>query len=175
MYEKIVLVTRKTRLQQLVERFNSRGQARFYIEHAGGDFADYQAEDDAYLRSLEALHRGLDLGLKVQQIERAVVPTFLFAPTDLVVALGKEKRGQKTPVDGLDLEPHAERAVELIERAAVDLVLAQVLGEVPARVLDVELRLGACVEPLDELRQPRLASDQHDLVEARHVTFRSAT
>ena len=37
MYEKIVLVTRKTRLQELVERFNSRAQAKFYIEHAGGD------------------------------------------------------------------------------------------------------------------------------------------
>jgi NAD kinase len=89
-YEKIVLVTRKTRLQELVERFNSRGQARFYIEHAGGDFGDYLREDDAYARSLEVLHRGLDLGLKVQQIERAIVPTFLFALRDLVVAVGQD-------------------------------------------------------------------------------------
>jgi NAD kinase len=89
-YDKIVLVTRKTRLQQLVERFNSRSQAKFYIEHAGGDFGDYVREDDAYTRSLEVLHRGLDLGLKVQQIERAIVPTFLFAPHDLVVAIGQD-------------------------------------------------------------------------------------
>jgi NAD kinase len=90
MYEKIVLVTRKTRLQQLVERFNSRGQAKFYIEHAGGDFGDYLREDDAYVRALEVLHRGLDLGVKVQAIERHLVPTFLFAPTDLVVAVGQD-------------------------------------------------------------------------------------
>lgn len=90
MFEKIVLVTRKTRLQQLVERFNSRAQAKFYIEHAGGDFADYVAEDDAYARSLEALHRTLDLGLKVQQVERGLIPTFLFAPRDLVVAVGQD-------------------------------------------------------------------------------------
>jgi NAD kinase len=89
-YEKIVLVTRKTRLQQLVERFNSRGQAKFYIEHAGGDFGDYQREDDAYARALEVLHRGLDLGVKVHAIERRLVPTFLFAPTDLVVAVGQD-------------------------------------------------------------------------------------
>jgi NAD kinase len=89
-YEKIVLVTRKTRLQQLVERFNSKGQAKFYIEHAGGDFADYVREDDAYHRSLEVLHRGLDLGLKVHQIPREYVPTFLFAPSDLVVAVGQD-------------------------------------------------------------------------------------
>jgi NAD kinase len=89
-FEKIVLVTRKTRLQQLVERFNSKGQAKFYIEHAGGEFADYQREDDAYHRSLEALHRTLDLGLTVHQIRREIVPTYLFAPSDLVVALGQD-------------------------------------------------------------------------------------
>ena len=89
-FEKIVLITRKTRLQGLVERFNSRAQAKFYIEHAGGDFGDYLKEDDAYARSLEVLHRGLDLGLKVQQVERTLIPTFLFADKDLVVALGQD-------------------------------------------------------------------------------------
>jgi NAD kinase len=89
-FDKIVLVTRKTRLQELVERFNSRGQARFYIEHAGGSFADYAAEDETYARSLDALHRALDLGLRVQTLERAIVPTFLFAPSDLVVAVGQD-------------------------------------------------------------------------------------
>lgn len=89
-FDKIVLVTRKTRLAQLVERFNTRAQAKFYIEHAGGDFADYVLEDDTYRRSLEALHGDLDLGLKVQPIERAIVPTFLFAGTDLIVAVGQD-------------------------------------------------------------------------------------
>ena len=89
-YEKLVLVTRKTRLQQLVERFNSRGQARFYIEHAGGDFGDYQREDDAYARSLEVMHRSLELGLRLQVLERGLVPTFLFSPHDLIVALGQD-------------------------------------------------------------------------------------
>ena len=89
-YEKIVLVTRRTRLAQLIARWNSRGQAKFYLEHAGGDFADYEREDDAYARSLEALYRGFEPGLKVHQIDREIVPTFLFAPTDLVVALGQD-------------------------------------------------------------------------------------
>ena len=90
MFEKLVLVTRKTRLAQLIERFNSRGQAKFYIEHAGGDFGDYQREDDAYARSLELLHRGLDLGIKIHQIDREIVPTYLFAERDLVVAVGQD-------------------------------------------------------------------------------------
>jgi len=42
MYKKLVIVTRKTRLQELIARFNTRSQAKFYIEHAGGDFSDYE-------------------------------------------------------------------------------------------------------------------------------------
>ena len=53
MFEKLVLVTRKTRLEELIERFNTRAQAKFYIEHAGGDFSTYESEHDAYQRSLE--------------------------------------------------------------------------------------------------------------------------
>jgi NAD kinase len=89
-YDKIVMVTRKTRLAQLVERFNTRAQAKFYIEHAGGDFEDYVREDEAYVRSLEVLHRSLDLGLKVQHVDRGFVPTFVFAPSDLIVAVGQD-------------------------------------------------------------------------------------
>ncbi len=89
-YDKIVLVTRKTRLQQLVARFNSKGQAKFYLEHAGADFADYVREDDAYTRSLDVLQRNLDLGLRLQAIDREIVPTFMFAPTDVVVAVGQD-------------------------------------------------------------------------------------
>ena len=48
MMEKLVLVTRQTRLEGLIERFNSRAQSKFYIEHAGGDFADYEAAQLVY-------------------------------------------------------------------------------------------------------------------------------
>jgi NAD kinase len=90
MFEKIVLVTRKTRLAELVERLNTRAQARFYLEHAGQDFEDYASEDATYRRALELLHRELEQGLPVQQVDRALVPTFLFTGKELVVALGQD-------------------------------------------------------------------------------------
>ena len=37
---KIVLVTRPTRLAELVIRFNTVSQAKFYVEHQGADFSD---------------------------------------------------------------------------------------------------------------------------------------
>lgn len=89
-FEKIVLVTRKTRLTELIERFNTLSQAKFYIEHAGGNFNEYLSEDEAYRRSAEVVRHAIELGLKVQEIDRAWVPTFTFLPEDLVVTLGQD-------------------------------------------------------------------------------------
>ena len=90
MFEKVVLVTRKTRLEELIERFNTRAQARFYIEHAGGDFNTYAEEHEAYQRSLESVRRSIEVGFKIQVIERGFLPTYLFAPTDVIVTLGQD-------------------------------------------------------------------------------------
>jgi NAD kinase len=90
MYKKLIIVTRKTRLQELVERFNTRSQAKFYIEHAGGDFADYEREDDAYRSSLEVLRRCLDFEMPQQLVDRVLVPTFQFQKEDLIVTLGQD-------------------------------------------------------------------------------------
>jgi NAD kinase len=92
--EKIVVVTRKTSLEELVERHNSREQARFYVEARGATFADYEAEHDSYQRALETLRRALATalppGVRVQWIERDFLPQFVFGERDLVVALGPD-------------------------------------------------------------------------------------
>lgn len=90
MYEKLVLVTRKTRLAGLIERFNTRAQAKFYLEHAGLDFADYQLEDDTYRRSVDAVRESLDFGLKLQVLDRSLISTYFFADKDVVVAIGQD-------------------------------------------------------------------------------------
>ena len=90
MFNKIIIVTRKTRLEELIERFNTRSQAKFYIEHAGGEFADYEKEDDAYRRALEQVRDSVDFGLPHQLVDRSIVPTFVFQERDLVITLGQD-------------------------------------------------------------------------------------
>ena len=90
MFKKLIIVTRKTRLQELVERFNTHSQAKFYIEHAGGDLADYEREDDAYRRSLDGLRRSLEFDIPQQLVDRSLVPTFQFHAEDLVFTLGQD-------------------------------------------------------------------------------------
>jgi hypothetical protein len=87
-YDKIVLVTRKTRLDGLVERFNTIGQVRFYIEHSGGDFKQFQREHDRYYAAVAELRRSLEGSLKIQVIERGFLPNFLFSESDVVVTIG---------------------------------------------------------------------------------------
>jgi NAD kinase len=126
-YEKIVLITRKTRLDELVERFNTLAQAKFYIEHAGGDFAGYVAEHDAYQRSLEAVRRAVEVGLKLQVMDRSLVPSFVFSKQDVVVTLGQDglvantaKYAAGQPLLGVNPDPSRFDGV-LLPFAASDL------------------------------------------------------
>ncbi len=87
---KIVLIVRRTRLDDLVARFNTEDQARFYVEHLGADFSDYQAEDHTYKRAVREAQRLLSRHGRLQVVPRAFVPNFLFGPKDTVVAVGQD-------------------------------------------------------------------------------------
>lgn len=89
-YEKIVVVTRKTRLDELIERFNTLNQAKFYIEHSGGNFKEYQDEHNAYYRSLDHVHRSIDIGLKFQFMDRYLLSTATITNKDVVVSVGQD-------------------------------------------------------------------------------------
>lgn len=87
---KLVLVTRKTRLDELVARFNTLAQAQFYVEHMGADFSDYVRENVLYQRALTQARDILaELGL-VQVLDRAFLPNFIFGPEDVVVVVGQD-------------------------------------------------------------------------------------
>lgn len=88
--EQVVVVTRKTALEELVERFNTREQARFYLEHMGASFEDYEEAHETYLASIATLRSAIPDGLRSQFIERAFLPTFSFNEKDLVVAVGQD-------------------------------------------------------------------------------------
>lgn len=136
MFDKLVVVTRRTRLEELVDRFNTIGQARFYLERAGTDFSQYQVEHDAYRRATDIVRRGLDLGLPRQWIDRALVPTYTFGRGDVVITLGQDglvanvaKYTGAQPIVGVNPDPARYDGVLLPwtpgdARAAVAAVLA---------------------------------------------------
>lgn len=87
---KIILVVRETRLEELKARFNTVSQARFYVEQLGGDFNDYEQEDAAYRRAVEQAQQQLGLLGRVQLVHRSFIPNFVFGPEDIAVAVGQD-------------------------------------------------------------------------------------
>jgi len=87
---KIVLIVRKTRLEELIERFNTEDQARFYIEHLGEDFSEFKDEHLQYLASMKKTMEILDKLGRVQVLDRSYVPNFVFGSEDSIVVLGQD-------------------------------------------------------------------------------------
>ena len=87
---RIILVTRRTRLEELVARHNTPEQARFYVERLGGDFEDYVREDGTYHTVVDQAERDLRACGRVQRLERAFLPNYIFAERDVVVVVGQD-------------------------------------------------------------------------------------
>lgn len=88
--EYAIIVKNKTRLESLIERFNTKSQAKFYIERLGGDFHDYEMEDDIFHDSLNSLQSQLSNVIKHKIVDRAYLPSYLFSDKNLIVVLGQD-------------------------------------------------------------------------------------
>lgn len=87
---RIVLVTRKTRLEELIVRFNTIEQVRFYVEHLGADFSDYASEHSTYQHAVQTAEATLSRFGRVHRLDRGFLSNYLFAPDALVVVLGQD-------------------------------------------------------------------------------------
>ncbi|KZY45121.1 MULTISPECIES: sugar kinase [unclassified Oleiphilus] len=85
-----VLVTRKTRLQELVERFNSWAQAKFYLEHNQVNVQDYLDENVRYQSQIQEAESILRTLGRFQRIERSMLTSYQFGQTDVVVVIGQD-------------------------------------------------------------------------------------
>src|SRR5882724_2272768 len=133
---KVVLITRKTRLEDLIAKYLTPAQARFYVEHLGADFSDYQREHDGYLAARHQTVQALEQWGRYQIIERGFLPNFIFGPADIVVALGQDGVVANTMkyLDGhplIGLNPDAKRYDGILLPFVAD-DLPALLGEVAA-------------------------------------------
>ncbi|MBF0529425.1 MAG: sugar kinase [Deltaproteobacteria bacterium] len=109
---KIILIVRKTRLDDLMARFNTEAQARFYIEHLGADFSDYQRERRNYQNAVQEAQLILSRLGRVQIVDRSYVPNFIFGESDTIVILGQDglvanvlKYLSRQPIVGVNPDP----------------------------------------------------------------------
>ena len=85
-----IIVKNKTRLEFLIERFNTKAQAKFYIERLGGNFEDYEAEHNTFENSLNALQTRLSKVIKYKIVERMYMPSFIFSENNVIVVIGQD-------------------------------------------------------------------------------------
>ncbi|MFH2040444.1 MAG: sugar kinase [Chloroflexota bacterium] len=140
---KLILVHRKTRLDEQIVRFSTRDQARFYVQQMGLDFSDYEDEDEQYKACLLETRQNLAEIGRVQLLERSLLPNYVFGPQDTVVVLGQDGLVANTlkyvsgqPVLGVNPDPKRWEGI-LLPFVVSDLEL--VLPEVFARKRPIRL------------------------------------
>lgn len=89
-FEYAIIVKNKTRLESLIEHFNTKAQAKFYIERLGGNFDDYEIEHEKFHNSLNSLQTQLSKLIKNKTVERVYLPSFIFSEKNLIVVIGQD-------------------------------------------------------------------------------------
>jgi NAD kinase len=143
---RIVLVTRRTRLEDLVARLNTLEQARFYVKHLGADFSDYELEQANYRSAVSEAETVLSCYGRVQKLDRGLLSNFLFPPDSVVVVLGQDglvantlKYLQGQPVLGVNPDPARWDGLLLPFRVGdLDKVMPEVMsGRRPTRAISI--------------------------------------
>jgi NAD kinase len=88
--EYAIIIKNKTRLESLIERFNTKAQAKFYIERLGGNFEDYVLEHETFQHSLNTLQTRLSNVIKHKTIERAFMPSYIFSNKNIIIVIGQD-------------------------------------------------------------------------------------
>ena len=95
--EYAIVIKSKTRYELLLERFNTAGQARFYLKRKAGKDDDSDAEFEEYAQEharIEAavarVQQELTGVVKSKIVDRTFLPSFLFADNQLVIVVGQD-------------------------------------------------------------------------------------
>ena len=89
-YENVIIVTRNTEFDDLVRRFNTKAQAKFYLEQAGQSFEAIQHDHDKHQQTINKVRQAIPNTIKSQTIGRELVPRFMFGDDDLIITVGQD-------------------------------------------------------------------------------------
>jgi hypothetical protein len=109
---RIVVVHRRTGLDELIARHGTRGQAGFFLASRGRSLDEVEERHRALQAALRSVTAGIPIDWRRADVERADLDRFLFAPDDVAAVVGQDglvanvaKYLDGQPVIGLDPEP----------------------------------------------------------------------
>lgn len=88
--DRIVIVTKPSRLEELVLQHLTDGAAQFALESRGQSIEPYRQEDAVYKAALAEIRRQIPNDLPTTTVRREDLPNFLFRDKDLVVVCGPD-------------------------------------------------------------------------------------
>lgn len=133
--KKIILITKKTRLENLIVRYNTIQQAQFVIEHAGIDFSDYLNEDKQYKSVVNCIISSIEKLGNLHIVNREFLPNYIFDKEDIIVVVGQDglvantlKYLENQPLIGVNPDPERWDGVLLPFKACdVEKIVTEVL------------------------------------------------
>ena len=115
---RLVIVHRRTELQELLDRHATRGQAEFFLRTRGRTLQEVQDRHDGLTAALAAVRAAVPAEWRHAEVERADLSRFLLTPEDIIAVVGQDglvanaaKYLNGQPVIGIDPEPGANPGV----------------------------------------------------------------
>ena len=115
---RLVIVHRRTELQELLDRHATRGQAEFFLRTRGRTLQDVQERHDGLSAALATVRTAVPAEWRHAEVERADLSRFLLTPEDIIAVVGQDglvanaaKYLNRQPVIGIDPEPGANPGV----------------------------------------------------------------
>ncbi|MFL6023186.1 MAG: hypothetical protein ACJ72O_07585 [Marmoricola sp.] len=87
---RVVVVHRRTELDELTARHGTRGQVAFFLAGRGRDLTELEERDLAVRTALETVSAAIPMDWRRGSVERGDLDRFLFEPGDRVVVVGQD-------------------------------------------------------------------------------------
>lgn len=115
---RLVIVHRRTELQELLDRHATRGQAEFFLRTRGRTLREVQERHDGLSAALATVRAAVPAEWRHAEVERTDLSRFLLNPEDVIAVVGQDglvanaaKYLNGQPVIGIDPEPGANPGV----------------------------------------------------------------
>jgi hypothetical protein len=160
---RVVVVHRRTELEELLDRHGSRGQAEFFLSGRGQTLGDIQERHDRTAEAAHLVSVAIPVAWRRGTVERSDLDRFLFADGDLIVVVGQDGLVANTAkyldgqlVLGVDSDPGHNPGVLVRRRAdeVAGLLPAMAEGNALAQartMVQAELDDGQVLRALNEI------------------------
>jgi NAD kinase len=160
---RVVIVHRRTELDELLDRHGTRGQAEFFLRSRHRTLDSAQAEHDQVTDALQVVSTTIPSGWRRGGVERGDLHRFMFDEGDIVVVVGQDglvanvaKYVHGQPVIGIDPRPGINPGVLVRHRpdVAASLMVAASRGQAtlqPRTMVQASLDDGQTLVALNEI------------------------